>query len=350
MKRLISVLTVLSVSMLSLPAQVADDGAAETASSVPETFLRQQTPCDSITIADRMDYGFVLKGVRKGTRLGLPDMPKLLRDSLSLEVDGDWKLDTLGKKPSSKKKLARLQDAPMDVELSMTIIPFEEGLYYLPPLAVQTITPEGVVDTIIFKGQKMEVVPIQIDTATFEINDIKGQIRDPVTFKEILPYAAGALALAGIVLGVIFLIRKKRREASAEEHRDPPYIVALRGLEAFRGEKFWAPEKQKILYSGITDTLRTYIERSFGVNAEEMTTAEIFDALKDNPDIARDVYDEAKSLFELSDFVKFAKHTAGEEDNLHAIPAAVRFVTSTYQSQVDREARSDEEEREASAK
>ena len=38
----------------------------------------------------------------------------------------------------------------------------------------------------------------------------------------------------------------------------------------------------------------------------------------------------------MDDFVKFAKFTASDEDNAKALPVAVRFVTSTYQSDLER--------------
>ena len=136
----------------------------------------------------------------------------------------------------------------------------------------------------------------------------------------------------------------RKRKEKTETCTEPAYIVALRGLDRYRGDKYWAADKQKTMYSGITDTLRTYIESRFDVNAEEMTTAEIFSALKGAGDIPEDLYKDVKELFELSDFVKFAKHTASDEDNARAIPTAVRFVTSTYQSQLDAEAAEKSEE------
>ena len=42
-------------------------------------------------------------------------------------------------------------------------------------------------------------------------------------------------------------------------------------------------------------------------------------------------------LFERADFVKFAKFTASDEDNAAVLPMAVKFVTSTYQADVERE-------------
>ena len=51
-----------------------------------------------------------------------------------------------------------------------------------------------------------------------------------------------------------------------------------------------------------------------------------------------------KELFERADFVKFAKFTASEEENASALPVAVRFVTSTYQTDVEEESGAQVEE------
>ena len=73
-------------------------------------------------------------------------------------------------------------------------------------------------------------------------------------------------------------------------------------------------------------------------NAEEMTTAEIFEALKISDELTPALYGRTKELFELSDFVKFAKHRASDEENARAVPVAAEFVTATYQSQMDSQA------------
>ena len=96
----------------------------------------------------------------------------------------------------------------------------------------------------------------------------------------------------------------------------------------------WAPEKQKAFYSGITDTLREYIDARYNIGAMEMTTAEIVRNLKDT-DLSQDLQDGLKELFERADFVKFAKFIASDEDNAAALPMAVRFVTTTYQVDID---------------
>ena len=170
-----------------------------------------------------------------------------------------------------------------------------------------------------------------VDTATFVLHDIKGQMRYPLTFKEIFPWAAGAwlIIVLGILTGALILSRK-RNAADVAHCDDPAHIVALRRLDKFRSNAYWAPEKQKAFYSGITDALKDYVEARFGIDAPEMTTAELFDALKSDKDITPEMFAELRELFERADFVKFAKHAATDEENASALPVAVRFVTSTY--------------------
>jgi hypothetical protein len=223
----------------------------------------------------------------------------------------------------------------MDLRGGITITSFEEGIYYLPKLAVQRMSKDGTVDTLVFEAQKVEIMTMPVDTATFQPHDIKDVIRYPVTFAEVAPWVAGSLAFAGLLALVIWLIIRYRRSHDPEHmKKDPAHIVALRKLDRYRGNKMWAPEKQKAFYSGITDTLREYIAARYGVGAMEMTTAEIFNDMK-STDAPADLLDELRELFERADFVKFAKFTASDEDNAKALPTAVRFVTSTYQAEIE---------------
>ena len=297
-----------------------------------QSYLKQLQQRDSILIADQLEYGVELNQVSEGTTLVFQDYSKVFTDTLTLVRN--WRLDTL--KVDKKAKDAKLYD----LRASVVVAPFEEGRYHLPDVAVlRTVGSRQ--DTLLFEGMEFEAKTIPIDTATFQIHDIKGQIKYPLTLAEILPYLLGIwlVALLAIVIGCL-IIMARRTKTVAEVHRDPPYIVALRSLDRLRGDKLWAPEKQKTLYSGITDTLRTYIENVFGINAEEMTTAEIFDALKGR--VPEDLYAETKALFETSDFVKFAKFTASEQQNAAAVPSAVKFVTSTYQTQLESEEKEEE--------
>lgn len=296
-----------------------------------DAFLRPLEKRDSVLVADQLHYGVKLEGLKEGTGLALPDFAKASNDTLT--IIGEWKLDTVsnGRKVHSRnaKAAAKVLQRPFDLEASITLAPFEEGIYELPDIPV-VLARDGKMDTLIFKGLQMDVKSMPVDTASFVPHDLKEQIKYPVTFAEVLPWAGGALGAAALAALALWLLRRAAsRRRDDGKPKEPAYITALRELEKYRSEKFWAPEKQKGFYSGITDTLKTYIDERFSVDAPEMTTAELFDAIKGNREITPEMYVSLKELFERADFVKFAKFTASDEDNAKALPLAVSFVTST---------------------
>ena len=297
--------------------------------------LQQLQKRDSILIADQIRYGVTIEDVKAGEKIALPDFSAASNDTLT--ILGGWQLDTLvnGKAVRSRnaKAAARLLRKPFALKASIVLVPFEEGHYALPDVPVIRES-----DTLVFKGLEMDVKTMPVDTATFEIHDIKGQILYPVTFKELLPWIGGGLLAAALIaLAVWLIVRASKRKAEALKPKDPAYIVALRELDKYRSDKYWAPDKQKAFYSGITDALKFYMDERFGVDAPEMTTAELFDALKSDKDITPEMYSSLKELFERADFVKFAKHIASEQENAAALPLAVRFVTTTYQTDLEKE-------------
>ena len=295
-----------------------------------QTFVQPLQERDSVLIADQIFYGFELEKVEEGTRFAFPQVKDTLMTNI--RIVGQWQMDTV-KASKAKKGQPRL----LDLKAGLTITSFDEGIYYLPPLAVQRLSKDGVLDTLVFEPQKLEIKTMPVDTATFKPHDIKEPIRYPVTFAEVAPWVAGGLVLAGMIALIVWLIIRYRRKHNPEYiKKDPAHIIALRKLDKYRGNALWAPEKQKTFYSGITDTLREYIADRYGIGAMEMTTAEIFNDMK-NTDAPADLLEELKELFERADFVKFAKFTASDEDNAKALPSAVRFVTSTYQTELEDE-------------
>lgn len=298
------------------------------------SYLQLLQERDSVLIADQVFYGVELPQVEEGTGFGFPQFKDTLMTNIRI-VD-QWTMDTVKVRKQGKGKPKLL-----DLKGGIRITSFDEGIYHLPPLALLRLSKDGVVDTLVFDPQKLEVKTMPVDTATFKPHDIKGQIRYPVTFREVAPWVAGGLALAGLIaLAVWMMVRYRRSHDPEYMYKDPPHIVALRKLDKYRGNAMWVPEKQKAFYSGITDALREYISARYGIGAMEMTTAEIFADMKET-DAPAALLDELKDLFERADFVKFAKFVASDEDNASSLPVAVRFVTSTYQTDVEEETSDD---------
>ena len=319
----------LAAGVFLFPAAVH---AQDSTTVVPagEAFLEQLQPRDSVLVADQLEYGFELQGVEEGTGFMFPDYSKGFCPGV--EIVSPWTLDTLDVHKGRRKAPSKL-----DIRGSVTITSFDEGKYELPPVYIVRISPDGVADTLAFAPKVLDVRTMPVDTASFQIHDIKGQIQYPVEFCEVFPYLAGAVVLLLVILAALYFTGKYfRKKSGAEAAREPAHIRALKKLDKFRGDSFWAPEKQKTFYSGVTDALREYIVSRYGVSAMEMTTKEIFDSLKDK-DIRPDLYEEARDLFERADYVKFAKYVASQQENASAVPSAVKFVTMTYQEELDAE-------------
>lgn len=328
----------LLVGVAAAYAHDADTLAVQDSVIVPEgrtipvtgAFLQQLQERDSVLIADQLMYGFELKQVEEGTVLALPQWEN--DENGGVQVISSWVMDTV-KVSRQKKGMPRL----LDLKGSVRITSFDEGVYELPQIMVGRLSETGAMDTLLFDPMKLEVRTMPVDTATFVPHDIKGQIRYPVTFSEILPWLILFWIVSIIVITIVCLVMIYRRKGDpAYEKKDPAHIVALRKLDRYRGNKMWAPEKQKAFYSGITDTLREYISSRYGLSAMEMTTAEIFRDMK-GTDAPEQLVREMQELFERADFVKFAKYIASDEDNASALPVAVRFVTETYQSEIEEE-------------
>lgn len=330
-KALIYILLLCSSVFVS--AQVADTAFVQQGKVIPVkgAFLTQLQERDSVLVADQLLYGFELKDVVEGTQLVLPEIPQ--EQDYRMMYLSPWKLDTV-KVTKQKKGLPNR----FDIKGSIVISSFEEGVYELPQIAVGRLSEDGVADTLVFEPMRLEVKTMPVDTATFVPHDIKGQIRYPLTFAEVFPWVLGGLAvILLIILAVYLIIRHRRASDPASVKKDPAHIIALRELDKYRGNKMWVPEKQKQFYSGVTDVLREYMASRYGISAMEMTTVEIFEEMK-AADVSKELLDEVRQLFDRADFVKFAKYIASDEDNASALPVAVRFVTETYQADVEEDA------------
>ena len=299
------------------------------------SFLEPLQRRDSILVWDHFHYGVELKDIEEGTPIGLPEITKEIRERTATEghlaILKNWQLDSV--KVSSRKDTV----ARYNIRAYLTIAPEIPGEYEL--FELNCLVGK---DTLVFIHQMMDVKEPSIDLETFQPNDIKPQQKFPVTFEEAAPWAFMGLFLIAILFLIIVIystIKRKGKEKPAE----PAHITALRKLDRYRGEKYWKPEQQKTFYSGVTDALREYIVARYGVGAMEMTTAEIFRDLKD-AQIPADLYQEMKDLFERADFVKFAKYTAPDEDNKRVLPEAIRFVTETYQLEVEGDPRNKSED------
>lgn len=248
-------------------------------------------------------------------------LPQFQDNKLSdkMEIIGAPRLDTISREGRN-----------ITLRISYTITSFEAGVHSFGEFPI-VYNSRNVSDTITSPEiLSLVVQTFDIDTTKQQIADIKQPMDTPLQWaeiKEIVFYSiAGAILLAIIIYFVIRYIKSRRAKIAARP-AEPPHITAIRELERLHSEKLPQSGKYKEYYSRLTDTLRNYIENRFGIQAMEMTTAQIVDAIKGVND--EKLVAKLNELFSTSDLVKFAKWTPTVEDCEEAFNVAYYYVEET---------------------
>jgi hypothetical protein len=144
------------------------------------------------------------------------------------------------------------------------------------------------------------------------LKDIRELQRSPAP--PVLPFVAGALGIAGLLL---LYLRRRRRQGAAPQLSEPePVEPAARvlshyeraALELERIERQRWPDQGEVAlhYQSVTDVLRDYLEAAESVPAKERTSAEVLWSLP--PHLTQSgMRDRFRGILGQADLVKFAR-------------------------------------------
>lgn len=184
---------------------------------------------------------------------------------------------------------------------------------------------------------QVEILQYAIDTTKAEVKDIKEQIKEPFSIKEIQPLIYSFLAVVALFVGLYFLIRylRSRPLKVAEPKRTEvfvaPHIRALQSLEDLRLKRLSEQGLKKQYYSELCEIVWTYLEGRFSISAHEMTTQQIDEQMKHCSQISRADFSMAHELFATADLVKFAKYQPDQITDQNMWNTAKDFVDNTKQ-------------------
>jgi len=273
---------------------------------------------DSMMIGEQVEYT-----LQVNADMGVDFVLPSIRDTLSsvLEVLSQLSTDTI------------VSEGRTVVEQHYLITGFESGSQIVPSQEV-IYSRKGIGDTARSMPLIINIYEPVVDT-TQQIRPIKPPINTPISFKEVLPWAAaglGALMIVAVVVWLLlrFIKRKNDPEGNFAKTLEPAHIIAFRELDKLKEEKIWALGEVKHYYTCLTEITRHYLEQQYDIPAMESTTEEILHAFrKFNPDDP--LLDEMlKELLELADLVKFAKEDPLPVDNQTNLNNAYLFVQKTY--------------------
>jgi hypothetical protein len=216
------------------------------------------------------------------------------------------------------------------IQQDVLITSFDEQLYLLPPFKVIDASDTTYSNQI---ALKVSTVEVNVD-APEEFYDIKDIWKPPFVLADYYPIIFGILLTLFIICVIGYIIQRMRNRKPVTAHnlnddpKLPPHELAIRELNEIKIQKLWQQGRNKEYYTQITDTLRRYIFRRFGINAMEMTSYEILDLITRESD-AKSVYDTLKQILQLADLVKFAKWRPLPDENDLSMAYAYLFVNQT---------------------
>ena len=204
---------------------------------------------------------------------------------------------------------------------------FDSGNWVIKPIAYVV---NG--DTAYCNQVAIKVKPVDVSKMK-DIHDIKPVEEVPFSLIDWLPdywwlWLLVLLLIGGGLWAYFKYFKKGINPLKPLKKRLPPYDEAMANLQRLKAAQLWQQGQEKEYFTGLTDILRVYIDRRFGVNAVEMTSSQIIDTLKHNNE-TKAVNEQLEMILEVADIVKFANARPLADDNEVAYQRAVNFVEET---------------------
>lgn len=224
----------------------------------------------------------------------------------------------------------------IQLNLDVPVQSFDSGYYKLPGLLYVCGR-----DTVFANSLTLKVNPVQGVTADSQISPFT-DVLDPdnKSVFDVLPdwivdwWWVYVLIILLCVGGYLWHKNRKPQDVVVvikPKSIPKPWDEALRQLESLKQLKLWESGRDKEYFTKLTDLLRKYLDRRFGINAMEMTSRQIMDTLRDMPQV-KDKREFVRQILDIADFVKFAKVRPLPDDNTQAFENAVSFVKNTQLS------------------
>ena len=218
------------------------------------------------------------------------------------------------------------------LEKKFYLTAWDTGFYAIPPVEITINGEKQSTEAFLLTVKTVEVDTTAGLKASAEIYDVEVSWQDYLT--AYWYYPVGALALAGIIVAVVLLVRaqrKKRDERPVVEKPEPTRPadeIAKERLLEIQSEKIYTKGKVKQYHTEITDALRDYLEVIYEIPAHELTSNEIITRLRyvgltDQESL------QLRVVLNRADMVKFAKDRPDNNENEEAVNQALSFVETT---------------------
>ena len=230
----------------------------------------------AIVVSASIDSTMIMIGDQTDMHLKAVSDPSEL---VQMPVIGDLLMDEIAVVKRTKVDTIITEDGRRELTQTLTLTCFKDSLYSIPPLAFKSGK-----DSFMTEAMSLNVVqPFEMDT-TMQITDIKANEDAPIWWWGIIRWILLGLLITGIIGLAIWIYLKyfkhdKEAEAAAIPLR-PAEEVALEKLDRIKKEEIWQEGRVKEYHTQLTDVIREYIGRRFGVMSTEKTSDETLKELR----------------------------------------------------------------------
>lgn len=282
-------------------------------------FVEASVDTSDYLIGDRINYSLKITA----DKIIYPVRP-FFRDSLK-NVDILQELDPVTSESETEKIF----------EYNFTLTRFDSADVTLPEIKVEyRVEGDTVLKSILSNPVSFSVHRIVVSQEE-DIKDIKPPVRIPIDW-----WMIALWILIGLILIVvlIYLYKKYFKKKPVQQIIQPKkisipaHVAALSKLDKLDSEQLWQKGFVKDYHSNITEIIREYFEKRFGLPALEMTTAESLQELAKHPEAAV-VLDTTEKFLSNADLVKFAKYQPLAAVNEEMMTQAKEIVNTTIPKQ-----------------
>ena len=235
----------------------------------------------------------------------------------------------LGKENLLKKSGWQAVKGGWSIALDFTF--FEEGNLEIPALPFQFHGADGSPFSLKTDAKNLSIIPVNITDST-ALRDIKDIHLEPTSWLDHLPMLLTILAILAAAVGFIWWkMRKKGPQNPAMPTQTPqsPWEWAFSQLDILEKKSLWQAGWAKQYHTELTEILRGYLSRRFGISAFKKTSDEILAVLESTNGFPKNMAEPLRELFKTVDLVKFARAEPPNDFHQQALAATRELVRST---------------------
>jgi hypothetical protein len=225
-----------------------------------------------------------------------------------------------------RKKIDTVDDrGGIKLSQSLILTSFDSGHWAIPSFQLPADIP-----------MYTDSIAVDVGFSTFDPNqdyhDIKDVIDVQVKEKKKETWYWYAAASALLVAAIIYFLTRKKIKPVARIPFVDPYKEAKQELEKLRKENLLS----KAFYTRLVDIFRLYISRRKGIASLQKTTDDLVVQLR-SLKLPTEEFNELAQSLRMSDYVKFAKFEATENDKASSFKTIKDFIDNIEKVEIQKD-------------